>query len=596
MRYLLFIAAFILISLNGLAQDYNLAQNYFDQGEYEKAESVYKKLYERNSFDPSFLFGLVSSLQQQEKYTEAGEYLLNFNNLLPGYPGLDVEIGHNYSLQGDTERAASYYRAAIENVENNFTDAQITGETFQKYHLLDQAAQTFEIALQYEPNTNLIMRLAQVYGEQGKLEKMYDSFLDIIREEMRFYYLVNREFSKYVNDDPDNEANKMLKRNLIKRLQDDPDVVYNQVLSWLYVQENDFKKAFVQEKAIYQREQNPNLNKIIRLAQTAADKDAFEAAEEMLNYSVENAKTSNIQIRAYTELMKVKVSSTSPKNYGKLKKEFQTIFDEEGKEKTTLDLQLLYAQFLAFKMRETEEAKQDLKELLEKRINRFEEARVKMQLADILVAEEKFNQALIYYSQIKGLVANSPLAQEALFKVAQTSYYKGDFDWAQTQLKVLKGSTSELTANDAIALDLLIEDNISYDSTQTALKLFAKADLLAMQEKHRESLALLDTILVHNEGKRIEAEALLRSAKINEKLQNYEEAETAYLLIIEKHGKGVLADDAYYFLAELYRTKLNDPEKAMDNYKKIIFDHADSIFFVDARKKFRQLRGDDVIQ
>src|SRR5699024_4212580 len=101
--------------------------------------------------------------------------------------------------------------------------------------------------------------------------------------------------------------------------------------------------------------------------------------------------------------------------------------------------------------------------------------------------------ALILYSQIKSLVKNTPLAQEALFKVAQTSYYKGDFDWAQTQLKVLKQSTSELTANDAMALNLLIQDNISMDSMQTALKLFVKEDFRTIQEKDEQALSSEET-------------------------------------------------------------------------------------------------------
>ena len=55
-----------------------------------------------------------------------------------------------------------------------------------------------------------------------------------------------------------------------------------------------------------------------------------------------------------------------------------------------------------------------------------------------LFSQQKFNQALVLYTQIQLGVKNSRLAQEARFKVAKTSYYKGDFDWAETQLKVLK--------------------------------------------------------------------------------------------------------------------------------------------------------------
>jgi len=224
----------------------------------------------------------------------------------------------------------------------------------------------------------------------------------------------------------------------------------------------------------------------------------------------------------------------------------------------------------------------------------YEEARVKMELADILVVDEKFNQALIYYSQIQNKVRNDALAQEARFKVARTSYFKGDFEWAQTQLDVLKKSTSQLIANDAMQLSLMIKDNSLEDSLQTALKKYARADLLELQERHQEAIALLEEILVEHQGESIEDEALLKQGLIYEKIENYEQAERNYLKIVQFFGHDILADDALYYLARLYETKLDDPTKAKAYYEQLLFNHQDSIYFVEARRKFRMLRGDEI--
>jgi len=67
-----------------------------------------------------------------------------------------------------------------------------------------------------------------------------------------------------------------------------------------------------------------------------------------------------------------------------------------------------------------------------------------------------------------------------------------------------------------------------------------------------------------------------------------------YLQIISINKDDILADDATYFLAELYLNKLNNVEKAKEYYQKIIFEYPSSIFLVDARKKFRNLRGDKI--
>src|SRR5690625_311509 len=594
MRVLIVFLAFIACTFSLKAQDINLAKNYLNRGEYAKAESVFKRLYQQRNTNFTFLEGLVESLQEQEKYDEAQTFLKDFQNRVRNYPMVYIDLGRNYEFQGDSEKAQDFYEQAIAIVKDNPGYTLQTGRKFQKYNLLDQAAETYEAALELKSNANYILALARVYGEQRKLDKMFSTFLDLILENPRYRYAVNQSFSEYISSEPDHEANVILRRLLLKRLQEDPDILYNEFLSWLFIMENDFEKAFVQEKAIYHRSEDKSLSGFMQLAEIAEEKDDFDIAEEILNYAVENAHTTAQEIRVYNALLQVRVKQASPKNYVKIKNEFENILEEYGRSSSTLEIQLQYAKFLAFKLSDSEEAKNLLRNLLKQQISNFEEARVKMQLADILTAEKNFNQALIFYSQIKSLVKNTPLAQEALFKVAQTSYYKGDFDWAQTQLKVLKQSTSDLTANDAMALNLLIEDNFSMDSTQTALKLFAKADLMILQEKDKEALEILEEILTQHEGEKIEDEALLRSAKLYEKAANYDKAEQAYLKIIREFGGDILADDAYYYLAELYRTKLNNPEEAMEHYKKIIFDHADSIFFVDARKKFRQLRGDNI--
>ena len=258
----------------------------------------------------------------------------------------------------------------------------------------------------------------------------------------------------------------------------------------------------------------------------------------------------------------------------------------------SIELQLSYAHFLAFYDNNTQGATIFLKTALKENLSVLSAAKLKMKLADLFVVQNKFNQALVYYTQIQMAVKNSPLAQQARFKVAKTSYYKGDFDWAETQLKVLKSSTSQLTANDALQLQLLITDHIGIDSLNSALKRYAKADLLSVQNKPKEALMMLDSILKDYNTNPIIDQVLLFQAQLYESQKQYMKAASNYLQIIKDHKKEILVDDAYFFLAELYRTHLEDLEKAKFNYESIIFNHEDSIHFVEARHQYRILRGD----
>jgi len=273
---------------------------------------------------------------------------------------------------------------------------------------------------------------------------------------------------------------------------------------------------------------------------------------------------------------------------------YTAVFNTFGRQSNTFKLQIAYAHFLAFYKNETKQATQLLKKTLKLPLGKAQQAQIKLELGDILVLQEKFNQALIYYTQIQRNLKNSTISQEARFKVAKASYYKGDFKWAESQLKILKASTSQLIANDALDLKLLISDNKYEDSLQTALKLYAKADLLTFQNKKTEAITVLNTILKNHNTEPIVAQALLKQAQLYTSTLQFDKAKANYEVIIENYNDGILTDDAYYALANIYEKQFKQPEQAKALYEKIIFNHADSIYFVEARKKYRALRGDSI--
>src|SRR5690606_2759879 len=323
--------------------------------------------------------------------------------------------------------------------------------------------------------------------EQGKTEEMFVNYLKLIEENPGLFNTVNRFLDQYITDEPENEANQIFRKLLLKKLQENPDVLYNQMLSWLFTQQKDFKNAFVQEKAISMRSEG-DLKRIFDLVYVVRSAKEYETAKEILNYLIQNSVTDEDTLNAYFILLDIRDKTAVKEEYPQVQKEFEDLLSRYGKGEKTMFIQIIYDDFLAFKLGEIEQAKTILNGFLSQEIGLFHEAKTKMKLADILVLDEKFNQALIYYSQVQKLVKNDILAQEARFKVAQTSYYKGDFDWALTQLDVLKSSTSQLIANDAMELSLLIKDNSLEDSTRTALKKFAKADLYIFQKKHTPAL------------------------------------------------------------------------------------------------------------
>ena len=591
MRWLCLISLFLLFSSSYGQEDF-LAKQYFNDGEYEKAVVFFEKLTRKNPRRSDYGEGLVACYQQLERYEDAEKFLLKKIEESYAFPTFFIELGYNYALQDQPEKASEYYDKALQKIEENPNFGYSLGYRFQRYALLDQAIQAYSRAMALKPELNYDFQLARIYGEQGDIEKMYQAYLNLIVEGRTSRSNILRNIDEFISEDGTQPNNIILRKVLLKNAQQNPNVLWNELLSWLFVQQKQYKSAFNQEKAIYKRSEVASVERLESLGNITLDDSDNRTATDIFEFIVENSNDPVTKLNAQLNLIDIELQEVNPKTLSSAEKKYQDLISEYGNQSQTQQLQIAYANFLTFKKNSPSPAITMLKESLELPMGRMPKAYIKMALGDILVFDRKFNQALIYFTQIQKSLKNDVLGQDARYKVAQTSFYKGDFDWALTQLKVLRGSTSQLIANDAMQLSLLISDNSLEDSTQTALKKYARADLLAYQNKTNEAIETLEDILQNHKGEKIEDEALLKQGELLESVNRHKDAEFNYKKITEFYADGILADDALFALGELYRNILNEPDKAKAQYEKIIYNYQDSYYFPKARKHFRRLRGD----
>ncbi len=585
----------LFFAISGIkAQEDFLAKQYMNDGDYDKAVVYFEKLVKKNPRRTDFAEGLVICYQQLERYDDAQAFLLRKIEDPYVFPTFLIELGYNFTLKQEPEKAAQYYALALDKIRENPNFGYSVGYRFQKYALLDEAIEAYSLAMVLKPDLKYNFQLARIYGEKGDLEKMYQSYLNLIEEGKTSTSSILRNLDAFISEDPQDSNNLLLKKVLLKNAQQKPDVLWNELLSWLFIQQKQYKSAFTQEKAIIKRSEAPSMERMENLGRIALDDAETEIASDIFAFIVDNARYPRTVLNAELKRIEIKLLDAAPKEYPAIDKKFQSLLAEYAAIAQTEYLQIAYADFLTFKKNTPAPAIALLKANLEPNLDRMTKARIKMALGDILVFDQKFNQALITFTQVQRSLKNDVLGQDARFKVAQTSFYKGDFDWALTQLKVLRSSTSQLIANDAMQLSLIISDNSHEDSTQTALKKFARADLFAYQNKTEEAIQILNDILENHKGEKIEDEALLKQGELLEGKGKFEEAKFNYQKIAEFYANDILADDAHFALGELYRNQLNLPEKAKEHYEKIIYDYPNSYYFPKARKHFRRLRGDVV--
>ncbi|MDT8346883.1 MAG: tetratricopeptide repeat protein [Flavobacteriaceae bacterium] len=586
-----FVILFLICSLGLTAQVNRLAENYMAKGEYVKALALYEKDYESNPNNTRYINSLLKAYQALERFQSVDSIIEITLTKRPFLVQYFVEKGYNASLKGQSSEAEKLYQKALEEVEQEPRYSYAVARAFQDYNLLDYAIDTYEKAMKASDKYNFTAQLASLYGEKGDYANMFERYLQLIETNTSYRARALNLFSRYITEDKENEANVLLREALLKKIQSSQDLMFNSMLSWLFVQQNEFSKAFIQEKAIYNRTKS-SLFDIQELADLSFDAENYSAAKPMYDFVLENAQDRSTRLSSERMLLKIKALESAASNKSGIEKAYVELLSDYQWRTDTYLIQLDYAELIAFEYKNIDKAKEILQQLVEQPFNDFQMARIKMLYADILVLEESFNRALIFYTQIQRALPNDVLAQEAQYKVAKTSFYKADFDYAETQLDVLSSATSKLIANDALKLLLSIRDNRVSDSLEEALKKYAMVDLKIYQQQEDQAIQQLEAILEQHKGNPIEDEVLLALAKLQLENARYNEAEKNLRTLLQNHQDSVYRDEALFTLAQVLEEQLNQPEAAKDIYEQLILNHADSVYVVEARKRYRKLRGD----
>ena len=489
----------LLLPLFAVAQSprVQLAYEYKKNGEFDKAVGLFKELYEQEG------------LQYLNDYTECLEQVNDIKTLEKIYKkqikknpenlALVVKLGDIYKRANNQEKAKKEFEKALNLLNDNPYQAQELARQFVVKKEYDYAIMTYKKAREINRDYPYSFELAEVYNAKGDFDKMLDEYISVLTFNDQYMPQLQATLQSVLGDDVESPKFKLLQNKLLKRIQQDPDrTSYSEMLVWLFVQQKDFEGALVQAKAIDKRKKEDG-NRIMALANISLANYDYETAKNAYNYLITKGKDSYYYVLSKMELVNVLDKQITSGQYKKedlltLEKNYNDNLTELGKSAGTVSLikglALLEARYLD-KLVESEKLLVEALDLPSMSPSAL--AEIKLQLADVMVMEGEMWEPVLLYGQVDKAFKEDVLGHDAKFRNAKLSFYKGEFEWAQAQLDVLKGSTSKLIANDALYLSLLIIDNTT-DSIYEPLFLFAKADLLLFQHKTELAFKTLDSI------------------------------------------------------------------------------------------------------
>lgn len=583
---------------NSAASD-KLAMQYFDQKEFEKANTYFEDLFDYNQehWYPLYFKSLLGAkdYSKAEKITRRHIKQNKFDVYLYEH------LGRIYKLQGDEKKEKEAYEKALKELNPVQPYLQSLAAAFVEDGQYDYAIKVYDKGRKATPEYPYFYERAEVYKSKNDLTAMINEYLDAIdfRESELQAVQVSLQNSLGYDDEEGGINNPLLKQELQKRIQKSPDkIVFSEFLIFIQKQQKNFEGAFVQSKALDKRLKEDGL-RVYDLAKICVSNQQWETAKRCYEYLIEKGPE-NIYYDAaildglHVEYMALTLRPQPPVEEmlaleQKLKAAQQKYLRNFMNAKITRDLASLQAYYL----NKGDDAISLLNDFIaEPGMNASVRAEYKILLADIYLLKGEIWEASLLYSQVEKEYKYEAIGQEAKFRNAKLSFYAGDFAWAKTQADVLKGATTKLIANDALDLSLIITDAIGVDTNDVPLKLFASADLMILQHRYNDAIARMDSINLLFSTHTLGDDIYFKKAQIFYKLGKFADVEAMYKNILEYYPDDLYGDDAQFKLAELYDKDLHDKDKAKQAYEDVLTKYPGSIYTVEARKRFRDLRGD----
>ncbi len=588
---------FSIVAKGQLVSDEALAAQYYQSGDVDKALALYQKLFNKTK-DPVFYDPYFTCLLRTKKYAAAEQLAKRQFKNNPTNNIYAVDLGRVYEEQGEPTKVSEWYTKLIKQLPKNEFAIKSLASAFYKVGAYEYAIKTFLEGRDLLKNENAfssdLIDLYRFRKEKGMLTQEY---LNALAINPAILEQTESTLASVFEDKQDYDA---LKTTLLKRLQKDPqNVVFTELLTWQFVQQKDFAMALKQTLALDKR-LNEQGDRVYDLSKLLVDNGAYDQAIEALNYLVLKGPSAKFYIQSKIDLLDIKTKLATTGMYSTadllvLEKDYQALLQELGKSSETAFATRQLAKLQAYYLHKPNEAKIALEGLLNTPgLTLSAIGQIKLELGDVYVVADEIWDAALLYGQVEKQFPNEFLGQEAKARNAKLAYYRGDFAWAKIQLDVLKGATSQLMANDALNLSLLMSDNLQNESDTSALKKYAYADLLIFKNLSEQALVVLDSINILYPKNSLADDILMAKAKIYIAKNDYSEAIAQLQKIVTDYPTGLWADDATFMMADMYETKLSQSDKAKELYQKIITDFPGSLYIIEARKRFRSLRGDKI--
>ncbi len=585
---------------------FRLAQSFEQSGDAGHAGQLYEQLQGEHPENFVYFEALRRNYTQRKKYDAAIELCHRRLQAQPIDMNVMASLGSLYSMAGHPAQADSIWERVIASAPRNPGVFRLVAQEQIQLRLLEKAAATYLRGRQLTGDAyGFANELAGLYAAMMNYRSAADEYLLMLQQnEFQLDYVESR--MSVFTPRPDGLSAALASA---QRYADDPkrSIVFLRVLSWLWMEAKQYDEAFVCAEKLENRI-NSNGAELFAFAERAFHEGAVASAAKAYARALEGgagmpwAPQAHFGYARCLEELSARADSSSAagneESDGVRGVRTDRVIAAYGVLAQAYPLSEIHVQSLyrigvirASRLNDLNGALRAFDSITVIAPASPMQSRVRIAMGDVYVRQGKLEEAAGQYMAV-GSSSRSAVQQQsdALYRLAELLYFKGEFDTVLVMLETLTTNSESDEANDALALRAFILEN--KDGNMDALRACAQADYLARREKLSEAVAAYASIILAFGSAPLADEAMIRKAELETTLHRPVDALRTLQALLSELPKSTERDKAQFRIGEIYEQQLHDKDNAMKAYGEILSQYPNSLFTDEARKKIRALRGD----
>jgi tetratricopeptide (TPR) repeat protein len=593
--FLLFVFAGNAFSQNISNQKFKLGFSFESNGMTKEAEKIYEELVKTEPDNKQFYEAYARIMKQQSKFSDLFPIVENFYKKNQSLEVTNLLAELNWRL-GKTEAANDLWSKALnkfKKIADTYTKISQTQIELKLYY--KSIATLIQGRNDFGDESVFSEALIKLYIAVGDYKNGFYEIIDILATDLDLATAQGRIYALMTNE----ESSGFLKEQL-KFLADKntSNYLYQELFAWYLRTTNKLSDALEVYIRIDQLK-NTKGYEILNFANLSSLDGQYDIAlkayEIIINQGKNSPYTSNA-LFGYTRTLENKLSKNGDKTKNAdLKKiilSYERIIKDYPRTNQALDSRLRLAAIYSDYLNNQDEAVNQLQLLIKDVAYNNRSIEVYLQLGKIYLVKNEVTEAKKYFTKV---IENSRSAKSnekdiAMYNLALTDYFLGNFDDAKQQFKIISLNPESDAANDALSKISFLEDNSTFVDP---LKNFATADYKLFQKKEMDAYDLYIQVSESAKSSSLGETALLNAEEIKFNNNDYLTCRTIINRILIEYPNTINYDKLLMKIADSYYLESNYGE-ALKFYTEVLSKYPNSIYLDEARKKIREIRKDKI--